>query len=62
LSGYFYRTVVVTMTVVRIMQMAADQVVDMVSVRHSLMATSRSVHMFPLMHGAFMPRCAIFRI
>jgi hypothetical protein len=44
------------------MQMAADQVVDMISVWHSLMAAPGAMHMFRLMHGTLMPRCAVFRI
>jgi hypothetical protein len=62
LSGYLYRPVVIAMTIVGIMQMTADQVVDMVSMWNSLVAAPGSVHMSLLMHSAFMPRCAVFRI
>ena len=62
MSGYLNGAVVIAMTVMGIMQMAADQVVDMISMRHSLMAAPRSVHVSLLMPGTFMPGCAVFRI
>jgi len=62
LSGYFYRAMIIAMAAMRIMQMAADQIVSMISMRYGFMAASGSVHMFLLMHSAFVPRCAFFRI
>jgi hypothetical protein len=53
---------IIAMPVVRIMQMAADQVVSMISVRYGFMAACGSMHMLLLMHSAFVPRRAFFRI
>ena len=53
---------VITMTIVGIMEMATDQVIDMISMRHGLVTASGSVHMSLLMYRTFMPRCAVFRV
>jgi hypothetical protein len=62
LSGYFYRAVVIAMTVVGVMEMAPDQVIDMISMGHGLVTTSGPVHMSLLMYCTFMPRCTVFRV
>src|SRR3569623_1323150 len=62
LSGYFYRTVVITMTIMGVMEMASDQIIDMISMGHGLMTTSGPVHMSLLVYCTFVPGCAVFRV
>ena len=44
-SGFRHRAMVVAMTVVRIMEMSLDQIINMVSMRHCFMSTFRPMHM-----------------
>jgi hypothetical protein len=53
---------VIAMTVMRIMQMSADQIINMVAMRDCLMPTVRPMQMLGRMSGALMPRCAVLRI
>jgi hypothetical protein len=62
LSGYFYRTVVITMTIMGVMEMASDQIIDMISMGHGLMTTSGPVHMPLLVYCTFVPRCTVFGV
>jgi hypothetical protein len=50
--------VVVTVSVMRIMKMTVDQVIDMISVRDAFMATTRPMLMFRLMPLTLMLRRA----
>ena len=43
--GDFHRAVVIAMSVVRMVQVTVDQVVDVVAVRNGWMAAIRAVHM-----------------
>lgn len=45
-SGFRHRAMVVAMTVVRMMEMSIDQIVEVVSMRHYFMSTVRPMHMF----------------
>ena len=49
---------IVAMVAVRMMQMAIDQIVHMVSVGHRFVAASRSVHMAGVVTTAAVLRCA----
>lgn len=49
---------VVAVAVVRVMQVAADQVIDMVAMRHRLMPAARAVPMIGSMRVAIMPVAA----
>lgn len=53
---------VITMRAMGEVQMAGDQIVDMVSVRHGLMPAVRAVAMSGLMPLAAMGRCASSRV
>jgi hypothetical protein len=53
---------VIAMTVMRIMQMSVDQIINMVAMRYCLMSTVRPMQMLGRMSGALMPRCAVLRI
>ena len=44
-SGFRHRAMVVAMTVVRMMEMSIDQIVEVVSMRHYFMSTVRPMHM-----------------
>jgi hypothetical protein len=61
-SGFRHRTMVIAMTVMRIMQMSVDQIINMVAMRDCLMPTVRPMQMLGLMSGALVPRCAVLRI
>jgi hypothetical protein len=50
------------MPIVRIVEVSLYQVIDMIAVRHSLMAALGSMQMSLRMPGAFMSRRAVFRI
>jgi|KBSMisStandDraft_5_1062788.scaffolds.fasta_scaffold1434072_1 hypothetical protein len=50
------------MPIVRIVEVSLYQVIDMIAVRHSLMAALGSMHVPFRMSGAFMPHRAVFRI
>ena len=50
------------MIAVRVMQMAGDAVIDMITVRHRLMAATRAMHMAGLMAAAAMVGCTAVRI
>jgi hypothetical protein len=45
LSGFGHRAVVVAVTVVEIMKVSIDQIVNVVSMRHRFMSAVRSMHM-----------------
>lgn len=45
LSGFGHRAVVVAMTVVKIMEVSIDQIVNVVSMRHRFMSAVRPMHM-----------------
>jgi hypothetical protein len=53
---------IVAMIAVRVMQMAGDAVIDMITVRHRLMAATRAMHMAGLMAAAAMVGCTAVRI
>jgi hypothetical protein len=57
-SGKLYRSVIIAVVAVGMMEVAVDQIVDMVSVRHRLMATTRPMDMTLLVPSAFMIRGA----
>jgi hypothetical protein len=56
------RAVVVAMIAVRMMQVAVDQVVDMIAMRHRFVPASRLVDMSRFMTAAVVARCALVRI
>jgi hypothetical protein len=45
LSGFGHRAVVVAMTIVKIMEVSIDQIVNVVSMRHRFMSAVRPMHM-----------------
>jgi len=51
LAGQSHRPVMITVSVVWVMQMSVDKVVDVVSVRHSLMAAAWTVDVIRCMSG-----------
>lgn len=51
-SGGHHGTVIVTVAIVRMMQVACHQVIHMIAVRHGFVATLRTVHMTLLMSAA----------
>jgi hypothetical protein len=53
---------IIAVAVVRMVKMSADQVVDMISVRHGFMSAARTVLMRAIMSAAFMAICAVFGI
>ena len=53
---------VIAVTVVRIMEVTIDQIIDMVAMRHCFMSAAGPMHMLCGMDGAFVPRRAILRI
>jgi predicted membrane chloride channel (bestrophin family) len=50
---------VVAMVAVRMMQVTIDQIVDVIAVRHRLVATPWPMQMTGLVPGATMIRCAV---
>jgi hypothetical protein len=54
--------VIIAMTIVRIVEMSADQIVDVISVRYGFVATTRTVVMTAIMTGTFVTIGAIFWI
>jgi hypothetical protein len=54
--------VVVAVIPVRVMQVAFDEIVDVIAVRHGLMAASRAMHVRMVMPAALMLRRAPIRI
>jgi hypothetical protein len=52
----------VAMAIVRVMQMAVDQVVGVISMRNGFMAAERSVNVMCIMPAACMPVAALHRI
>ncbi|WON74240.1 hypothetical protein [Nitrosospira sp. Is2] len=61
-SGFRHRAMVIAMTIVRIMEMSIDQIINMVAMRYCLMPTARPMHMLRRVSGAFMLRRAVLRI
>lgn len=57
-SRDFDRAVIVTVVAVRVMQVAVDQIIDVVAVRHRFMPATRSVHVASFVPGTTMVRCA----
>ena len=57
-----YRTVVVAVTAVHVVQVSPDQVVHVVSVRHGLVAATGAVHVVPSMPVAGVIRRALLRV
>lgn len=53
---------VIAMTIVRIMEVPIDQIVNMVSMRDRLVPTLRPMHMLRRMSRAIMPGGAVLRI
>ena len=53
---------VIAVTVMRIMEVTVDQIIDMVAMRHCFMSAAGPMHMLCGMYGAFVLRRAIFRI
>ena len=53
---------VIAMTIVRMMEMSIDQIINMVAMRNCLMSTVRPMHMLRRVSGAFMLRRAVLRI
>lgn len=54
----FHRTVVIAMTIVRVVQVAVDQVADVVSVRNGFVTAARPVHVIGRMTAANVSRSA----
>ena len=54
ISGGRQRAVVVTVVAVRVVKVAGDAIVDVVTVRHSLVAAAGAVHMARIMPAATM--------
>ena len=61
-SGDRQRAVVVAMIAVRMVQMAADQVIDVVAVRHRFVPAAGPMHMTGAMAGTVVLRRAAVRI
>jgi hypothetical protein len=61
-SGRFERPVVVAVRAVRMMQVPADQVVDVIAMRHGFMPAARAVNVVGGMGGALMLRRAGRRV
>jgi hypothetical protein len=61
-SGAPQRAVVVAVVAVRVVQVAVDQVVDVVAVRHRFVAAAGSMHMTGLVATAPVARCAGGRV
>lgn len=61
-SGQRDRAMIVAMVAVRMMQVTADQIVDMVAVRHGLVAAAWAVHMLPVVATAAVAGRATFGI
>jgi hypothetical protein len=53
---------IITMITMRMMQVAVDEVVNVIAVRNRFMAASRTVNVSRIMLSAIMPRCAISRV
>jgi hypothetical protein len=53
-----HRPVVVAVAAVRVVQVALDQVIDVIAVGHRLVAAARAVPVFRGVGGAVMVRCA----
>jgi hypothetical protein len=62
ISGFRDRAMVIAMAVVRIVEMPFDQVIDMVAMRHGLMAAIRPMLMFNRMPHAFVLRRAVLGV
>jgi len=60
--NHLERAVVVAVVAVRVMQMAVDKVVDVVAVRHRLVAATRTVAMVGVMTAAAMVGRAAVRV
>jgi hypothetical protein len=61
-SGFRHRAMVIAMTVVRIMEMSVDQIINMVAMRHGLVSTLRPMDMPRRMSCAIMPGGAVLRV
>jgi hypothetical protein len=61
-SGFRHRAMIIAVTMVRIMEMPIDQIINMVAMRHCLMSTVRPMHMLRCVPRAFMLRRAVLRI
>ncbi len=61
-SGDLQRTVVVAVIAVRMVQMAVDQVIHVVAVRHRFMPAARPMHMTGAMAGTVVLRRAAVRV
>jgi hypothetical protein len=55
-------TMVIAMIAMRMMKVAINQIVYMVTMGNRFMAATRAMHMFVIMTAALMFRCANFRI
>jgi len=53
---------VIAVTIMRVMQMATDQIVDMVAVRHAFVPAGRTVSMLMIVGFAVVIGCASARI
>ena len=53
---------VIAVTIMRVMQMATDQIVNMVAVRHAFVPTGRTVSMLMIVGLAVVIGCASARI
>jgi hypothetical protein len=62
MSGGHQWTVVVAMIPMGVMQMIADQIVNMIAVRYRLVATAGTVRVVRVMRAAMMLGCASVRI
>jgi hypothetical protein len=61
-GNYFDRTVIITVTIVGMMQVVIDEIVDMVAMRYCLVAASGSMLMTGLVTAAIMIGRATLRI
>lgn len=59
-SNYFHRSVIVAMSVVRMVQMTVDQIVDVIAMRNCFVSTIRAMHMTGVVSAA--TACAAIRI
>ena len=61
-SGLCYRSVVVTMALVRVVQMTLDEIVDVVAMRHGFMPAASAMHMRGIMPSAAVVFRTILRV
>ncbi|MBA4142462.1 MAG: hypothetical protein H0X43_05510 [Nitrosospira sp.] len=57
-----YRAMIIAMAVMRVMEMAIDQIIEMVAMRYCFMSAPSSMNMFRGVARAFMPRGTVFRV